>query len=588
MGNLHPENSGQSTSLWMSTTTVPQQGPLEEDACAEVCLVGAGIAGITTAYMLAKQGKSVVVLDDGEIGGGQTQRTTAHLSNALDDRYQEIERLHGSEAAKLAAGSHTAAIDRIESIIGEEQIACDFTRLDGYLFLPPGESPDMLDRELAAAHRAGLSDVERLSHAPLLPFATGPCLRFPRQAQFDPLKYLLAVAAAVQRAGGRIFTGTHAETIQGGKPARIKTTSGRIVTAEAVVVATNSPVNDLLAIHTKQAAYMTYAIGAIVPRGTVATALHWDTLEPYHYLRIQPLASDASPADSGRSEPQDVLIVGGEDHKTGQAELHADPYARLESWVRLRFPMIQEIRFHWSGQILQTIDGLAFIGRNPMDASNVFIATGDSGMGLTHGTIAGILLTDLILGRENAWARLYDPSRKTLHALARFAKESLNVAKQYGDWLTSGDVNSSAEIQPGAGAVIRRGLTKIAVYRDEQGRFHECSAVCPHLGGIVHWNDSEQTWDCPCHGSRFDRLGGVLDGPANHGLDRVDATADQQRRLLAPLEPSPVDQFDDPLGRRLEFPAAGLVLRGHRRGRDQVVVLSLRGPWRQRLAGLCL
>ncbi|MCY2994074.1 MAG: FAD-dependent oxidoreductase [Planctomycetota bacterium] len=522
---MQPENSGQSLSLWMATSAVPGQNPLEEDTHADVCVVGAGLAGITTAYLLAKQGKSVVVLDDGAIGGGQTQRTTAHLSNALDDRYLEIERLHGPEGAKLAAASHTLAIDRIESIIGEEQIACDFVRLDGYLFLPPGEAPDLLDRELAAAHRAGLSGVERLPHAPLLPFATGPCLRFPRQAQFDPLKYLSAVAAALQRAGGRIFTGIHAETIQGGKPARVKTSSGWIVTAEAVVVATHSPVNDLLAMHTKQAAYMTYAIGAIIPRGAVATALHWDTLEPYHYVRIQPLAPGASLTEQSGAQTQDVLIIGGEDHKTGQAELHADPYARLESWARLRFPMIQDIRFRWSGQILQSVDGLAFIGRNPVDAPNVLIVTGDSGMGMTYGTIAGILLTDLILGRENSWAKLYDPARKTVNALARFAKENLNVALQYGDWLTSGEVDSAAQIQPGAGAVIRRGLTKIAVYRDAQAAFHERSAVCPHLGGIVHWNDAEKTWDCPCHGSRFDRLGGVLNGPANRDLGDVDASA---------------------------------------------------------------
>ncbi len=494
-----------------------------EDTRADVCIVGAGIAGITTAYLLAKQGKSVIVLDDGAVGGGQTQRTTAHLSNALDDRYFEIERLHGSEGAKLAAGSHTAAIDRIESIIAEERIACDFARLDGYLFLPPGEPAELLDHELEAAHRAGLGGVERLPRAPLLNFDTGPCLRFPRQAQFHPLKYLTAVAAAIERAGGRIFTATHAETIAGGKPARIKTANGRTVTADAVVVATNSPVNDLLAIHTKQAAYISYAIGATVPRGAVANALYWDTLDPYHYLRIQPLSPEAGMTEASASAGQDVLIVGGEDHKTGQAPEHSDPYARLEAWARVRFPMIGEVRFRWSGQVLETIDGLAFIGHNPLDEPNVFIVTGDSGIGMTHGTIAGILITDLILGKENPWTTLYDPSRKTLRALSRFVKENLNVARQYGDWLTSGDVDSPTEIKAGAGAVIRHGLTKMAVYRDEQGVCHEFSAVCPHLGGIVHWNDAEKTWDCPCHGSRFDRLGGVVSGPANRDLGGVDS-----------------------------------------------------------------
>jgi glycine/D-amino acid oxidase-like deaminating enzyme/nitrite reductase/ring-hydroxylating ferredoxin subunit len=525
---MEQENLGQSVSLWMAATAAPNQGALVEDTRADVCVVGAGIAGITTAYLLAKQGKSVVVLDDGAVGGGQTRRTTAHLSNALDDRYFEIERLHGAEGAKLAAGSHAAAIDRIESIVGEEQIACDFVRLDGYLFLPPGESPELLDREFAAAHRAGLSGVERLPRVPLLYYDTGPCLRFPRQAQFHPLLYLTAVARAIERAGGRIFTGTHAETIKGGKPAQIKTSSGRTVTADAVVVATNSPVNDLLAIHTKQAAYMTYAIGAIVPRGAVATALYWDTLHPYHYVRLHPIPAEVSMAEQSGAEWQDVLIVGGEDHKTGQAPAHADPYARLEAWARERFPKIREVRFRWSGQVMETIDGLAFIGRNPLDHPNVFIVTGDSGMGMTHGTIAGILLTDLILGRENPWATLYDPSRKTLGALGRFAKENLNVVRQYGDWLTSGDVNSPADIKPGAGAVIRRGLAKVAVYRDEQGACHERSAVCTHLGGIVHWNDAEKTWDCPCHGSRFDRLGGVLNGPANRDLAGVDSDCGKQ------------------------------------------------------------
>jgi len=305
------------------------------------------------------------------------------------------------------------------------------------------------------------------------------------------------------------------DRIDGGSPARVKTRAGPVVTADAVVVATNTPINDLVAIHTKQAPYLTYAIGAPVPHGAVPKALYWDTgiaaeghPTPYHYIRLQ----------AGADTAFDTLIVGGEDHKTGQADDTADRHARLEAWARERFPMIREIRFRWSGQVMEPVDGVAFIGRNPMDEANVFIATGDSGMGMTHGTIAGILLTDLILGRENPWATLYDPSRKTLRAIGQFAKENLNVARQYGDWLTGGDVSSPDEIAPGSGAVVRRGLTKLAVYRDEQGALHERSAVCPHLGCIVDWNHSEKTWDCPCHGSRFDREGRVINGPANGDL----------------------------------------------------------------------
>lgn len=422
---MKQDRSGQSVPLWMMNSAVPPGSPLREDTRADVCVVGAGIAGLTTAYMLARHGKSVVMLDDGPIGGGQTQRTTAHLSNAIDDRYIEIERLHGAEGAKLAAESHTAAIDRIEAIVQESWIDCEFLRLDGYLFLAPGESAELLDRELAAAHRAGLKDVERIARAPLASFDTGPCLRFRRQAEFHPLKYLAGLADAIKRTRGRIFTGTHAQAIEGGKLARIKTSSGRTVTADAVVVATNVPVNDLAAIHTKQVPYLTYAIGAIVPHGAVSKALYWDTLDPYHYVRTQSLSPEVDAGEKGDADGQDVLIVGGEDHKTSQPDDSSERYARLEVWARERFPMIREIRFRWSGQVMETIDGLAFIGRNPLDEPNVFIATGDSGMGMTHGTIAGILLTDMILGRGNSWAALYDPSRKPVRALGKFAKESL-------------------------------------------------------------------------------------------------------------------------------------------------------------------
>src|SRR4051794_20110093 len=279
----------QSVSVWMTSAEVPRFGALAKDTESDVCVVGAGIAGMTTAYLLARQGKAVVVLDDGPIGGGQTRRTTAHLSNALDDRYFEIERLHGAQGARLAAESHTAAIARIEANVREEHIDCDFERLDGYLFLPPGESPELLERERSAAHRAGLTDVERLPRAPLTSFDTGPCLRFPRQGQFHPLRYLAGLAGALQRDGGRIFTGTHAERIQGGNPARITTRGGPVVTADAVVMATNTPVNDRVAIHTKQAAYLTYVLGALVPAGSVPRGLYWDTLDPYHYVRLQAL-----------------------------------------------------------------------------------------------------------------------------------------------------------------------------------------------------------------------------------------------------------------------------------------------------------
>jgi nitrite reductase/ring-hydroxylating ferredoxin subunit len=281
----------------------------------------------------------------------------------------------------------------------------------------------------------------------------------------------------------------------------VKTTDGRTVAAAAIVMATNTPINDRFAIHTKQAPYRTYVVAGRVQRGSVPRALYWDTEDPYHYVRLQ------------TTDVGEMLLAGGEDHKTGQATDFEARYARLEAWARNRFPLL-DVAYRWSGQVLEPIDGLAFIGRNPLDADNVYVATGDSGQGMTHGTIAGILITDLIEGRPNPWAEVYAPSRKTLRAVGEFARENLNVAAQYAEWVTGGEVASEADIPPGKGAIVRRGISKVAVYRDPDGKVHVLSAACPHLGCIVHWNAVESSWDCPCHGSRFDPLGRVLCGPA--------------------------------------------------------------------------
>src|SRR5918995_513887 len=237
---------------------------LRQDLRTEVCVIGAGIAGISTAYLLSRAGKRVVVLEDGAVGGGETGRTTAHLSNALDDRYHHLERLHGGEGARLAADSHTAAIDRIESIVREERIDCGFERLDGYLFVPPGESDEILHTELDAARRAGVAGVELLERVPNPSFDLGPCLRFPRQGQFHPLAYLSALVVALERMGGKVYGKTHVSGVEPGPPARITTYGGYTASADIVVCATNTPVIDWLVIHSKQAAYRTFAIGARV------------------------------------------------------------------------------------------------------------------------------------------------------------------------------------------------------------------------------------------------------------------------------------------------------------------------------------
>ena len=362
-----------------------------------------------------------------------------------------------------------------------------------------------------ATHAAGLSDVELVDRVPIDSFRTGAALRYPRQGQFLVLEYIRGLVRAVRRNGGRIYGRTHAEEIEGltNTSARV-TAGGATVRARAVVVATNSPVNDRMVLHTKQAPYRTYVVGARVRRDAVPPLLLWDTADPYHYVRLQRI-----------DRTHDLLIIGGEDHKTGQAADMDHRYRRLEKWMRERFPAARKIEFRWSGQVMEPVDGLAFIGPNPLDKKSVLIATGFSGTGMTYGTIAGMLLTDLVQGRRNDWADTYDPSRKTVGAVQAFARENLNVVAQYGDLVTPGEVETARSVRRGKGAVMRRGLTKVAVYRDERGVLEERSAICPHLGCVVRWNRAEKTWDCPCHGSRYHRDGHVVNGPANRGLSEV-------------------------------------------------------------------
>jgi nitrite reductase/ring-hydroxylating ferredoxin subunit len=281
------------------------------------------------------------------------------------------------------------------------------------------------------------------------------------------------------------------------------------VVARSVVVATNTPFNNRVVLHTKQSGYRTYVIGVEVPRGSVPRMLLWDTGDPYYYVRLE---------SSGASPGHEVLIVGGCDHKVGQDDDPRHRFAQLEAWTRQHFPMAGALTLHWSGEVMEPADGLPFLGRNPMDDSQVYVISGDSGTGMTNCTLGAMVVRDLIMGRESPWAELYDPARKPSHGIREFMQEQANTLAQYGDWLQGGAVESAVEIAPGRGAILNRGAKKLAVYRDEDGGLHALSAACTHLGCAVSWNPAEQSWDCPCHGSRFGVDGAVLHGPANAAL----------------------------------------------------------------------
>jgi len=497
-----------STSVWMATTQPALFTSLEQDAAADVCVVGGGIAGLTAAYLLAKEGKSVVLIEANDIGSGETGRTTAHFAPP-DNRYYWIEEVFGAEAARLVVDSFAKATDRVEAIVREEGIRCGFERLDGYLFsLNPGGAAD-LRKESEGALRAGAA-VEMLERVPGLPFDTGPCIQFHNLAQFHPLHYLQGLCVAIARLGGKIHVRTRALQIDNERDARIVTTGNGNVRARDVVVATNTPFNNHVVMHTKQSAYRTYVLGIAVPRGSVPRLLLWDDGNPYYYTRLE------SPENSA----DDILIVGGADHKSGQDGSPEGRFNAIEQWTRERFPMAKQVEYQWSGTVMEPADGMAFLGQNPNE-KNVYIITGDSGNGMTHCTAGAMLITDLIMGRPNPWAELYSPSRMVIHGTAQFLREQANIVAQYGKWVTGADASSADAVPPGQGAIVKDGFGKQAVYRDEGGVLHAVSAICTHLGCEVSWNSTEKSWDCPCHGSRFGIDGEVMHGPATTPLAAV-------------------------------------------------------------------
>ncbi|MDQ3019345.1 MAG: FAD-dependent oxidoreductase [Bacteroidota bacterium] len=502
-------NCEKTLSLWNDTFQVPEFDSLKTKFEADVCIVGAGITGITTAYLLAREGKKVIVLDDGKIGGGETGSTTAHITSVIDDRFTEIEKLHGKENTKLAAQSQREAINTIEKIIKDENILCDFKRVNGYWFFKSDDKT--FEEEYEAAIRAGM-DVEIID-SPINAFKNWKCLKFSKQAQFHVLKYISALAEAIVRLKGKIFTGTFVIEIKDEESAvLIKTNSGFTVNAKDAVIATNSPISDYLSMHTKQVAYRTYVVAFEIEKNSIPTALYWDTEDPYHYIRIQP---------AGDKDEKDILIIGGEDHKTGQEKNPQQRFVNLEKWSHEHFENLGETKYKWSGQVLEPIDGLSFIGKDPENSNHVYIATGDSGMGMTHGTFSGLILCDLIMERENKWAELYDPKRINLKSAPEFIKEGATLVSQYIDLVTGGDVKDIGEIKKGEGAVMRDGLDKISIYKDESGNVFKFSALCTHLKCVLSWNEVEKSWDCPCHGSRFDCKGKVLNGPAISDMKEV-------------------------------------------------------------------
>jgi glycine/D-amino acid oxidase-like deaminating enzyme len=371
--------------------------PLTGGARVDVCILGAGLAGMIAAYLLAREGRSVMVIDDGPIGGIQGGFEAAHLASVIERPYALLEARHGASGARLAAQSYAAAIDTLESIARREHIACEFERLDGYLFAAPDDAPDAIEGEYEAARMAGVEGVELVQRAPMEGASWGPCVRYPGQAHFHPTRFLAGLARAITREGGRIHCGVRCKSIDTGRPVSVLTMAGHRI--EAGVLVTSNGMRPGAALDARPAPRMAHVVGLRVPRASVPRALYWESSDPARWVRLRSQGTSAG----------EVLLVGGEDPAGDEDDHTAYRYLALEEWARSRFPGAGEVVQRFTGQVVQTPDIFAMASRGECDSESVYVATGDWGTAMTRGTIAGLVVKDFADGAEMPWADLYVP-----------------------------------------------------------------------------------------------------------------------------------------------------------------------------------
>ena len=487
---------------WIGATE-PRHPKLDRNIDVEVAVIGAGITGVTTALLLQREGKRVALVDAGRVAEGVTGRTTAHATVAIDARYARIAREHGAEAANLVAEGSRVAIEQIERMVTDGKIDCGLRRVPGYLYTEKERDLAELREELAAARNAGVA-VTMTRDVPL-PFPTFAALRFENQAELDARRYVLAMLDELVASGGKVYEDTRVVDVEHATPCRVRTDRWTIRAGD-VVEATHVPLNRVL-LQTKIAHYQSYVLGLRVA-GPRLEGIFWDAELPYHYIR-----------DASSNANESIVLVGGEDHKTGAVDDTRECYARLLAFAEPRFD-VQDVAWRWSAQVIEPVDGLPLIGRNSL-SSRIYVATGFAGNGITFGTLAAIMLRDRIMRRRSPWARLFESTRVTsLGTAATYVAENASYPLHLvGDRLRAPDATSVDQVGRGEGKIVRVRGRRVAVFRGDGGELHALDPVCPHLGCHVHFNGAERTWDCPCHGSRFDVDGRLLNGPAKSDLD---------------------------------------------------------------------
>jgi glycine/D-amino acid oxidase-like deaminating enzyme/nitrite reductase/ring-hydroxylating ferredoxin subunit len=496
--------SGKHTSFWLDSTPETNFPPLNETITVDVAIVGGGIAGLTAATLLKRQGKRVAVVEAERIVKGTSGHTTAKLTSLHQLIYAKLVKEFGKEKARIYGESNQAAVELVAKWVEEENIDCDFSRQDNYTFADTPDKLPKVEAEVEAAVKLGLP--ASLVTETSLPFPVAGAVKFSNQAQFHVRKYLLYLAQQIPGEGSYIFENSRVTNVEEKDPCEVVTQQGKVLATD-VLVTTHLPILDAGLFFAKSYPKRSYIIGAYIDPKQAPTGMFIGFGEDYHSIRTTP--------HNGKT----LLLVGGKGHKVGSMSNTEENYRQLEEYTLSQFD-VPEINYRWSTQDYVSFDQkVPYIGKLTPMSHHIYTATGFSLWGMSKGTLAGMILSDLVLGVDNPWADFYDATRATPFVTQQSIQKNLEVGKSWFlDRLKGFGRDSFTDVGTGEGKLVNIDGGKYAAYRDDQGTLHAVSAVCPHLGCIVNWNSAEKSWDCPCHGSRFDCDGDILEAPAIHAL----------------------------------------------------------------------
>ncbi|MFP4006654.1 MAG: FAD-dependent oxidoreductase [Spirulinaceae cyanobacterium] len=497
--------TGKHISYWIDSTLPTDYPILPENLTVDVAIIGAGIVGITAATLLKKAGKTVALIDSEKIVQGTSGKTTAKITALHRLIYNDLIEQFDVETARIYGEANQAAIEQVATLVAEEQIDCDFRRCDAYTFARYINSIDKIHAEVQAAQKADLP--ASFVTATELPFNVAGAIKLPNQARFHARKYLLNLAHKIPGNGSYVIENTRVQTVNTGDLCEVVSDRG-LIKAQDVIVATNLPILDRGLFFAKAYPKRSYLIGAKVDKSIAPEGMYIGTGKDDHSIRSTPL-------DDGGT----LLMVGGQGHKVGEKKDTEECYRQLENYARTQFN-IDNIDYRWSTQDMVSMDKLPYIGKLTPPSDHIYVATGFSLWGMSKGTLSAMILSDLILGRNNPWAATFDATRATPFISKTSIKENFDVATHwFGDRFKGFANNSFDKVKTNEGKILTLNNQKVAAYRDNNDRVHAVSAVCPHLGCVVSWNNGEKSWDCPCHGSRFSCDGELLRGPAVKDLN---------------------------------------------------------------------